>query len=526
MENNVILIILDGWGLSPIEEGNAILQAKTPVFDSLVTGFLHTALHASGNEVGLETGEMGNSEVGHLNLGTGRIIEQNLPRINNAIVSGVFFANDRLISACEWVKKNNSILHLVGLVSDGGIHSHIDHLFALLEMAKKQGIKKVAIQMITDGRDTPAKSAERFLIKIDEKIKKIGVGTIATVSGRYYAMDRDRHWERIKLAYNAMVLGQGQKAKSALAAVKLAYDRGESDENLVPTIIDESLNIHDNDAIVFFNYRQDRAKQISTALIDPQFNGFSRQKFVKNLLFVTFTNYGHEPTPLVKIAFFAQKIDWQLCKVISDAGICQLHTAETEKYAHVTYFFNGGMEKEFINEHRILVPSPRVTTYDKKPQMSALEVTNKLISFYNNKHPGFTVVNFANPDMVGHTGNLGATIKACETVDQCLGKIIFALKNKVTNFIILADHGNAEQLINPTTKEVDKEHTTNSVPFILTETEKFSNFKLKEFSLEEKMIFNSTSSTGVLADLAPTVIDLLELAVPEQMTGQSLKDVI
>lgn len=530
MENNnkVLLIILDGWGLSPIEEGNAILQAKTPVLDSLISQFPHSALSASGNEVGLENGEMGNSEVGHLNLGTGRISQQDLPRINNSISDGSFYDNDRLLEACNWVKKNNSKLHLLGLVSNGGIHSHIDHLLALLELAKKQNIKDVVIHMITDGRDCPAKSSESFLEKLNQKIKETGVGKIVTVSGRFYAMDRDKNWERIEKAYNAMVLGEGEQAVSAETAIKSAYERGESDENITPTAISNSqFPISNNDAIVFFNYRQDRAKQLASALCDPEFKGFKRKKIIKNMFFVSFTNFGHEPSPLVKIAFFADKIQNQLAKIISESKLTQLHIAETEKYAHVTHFFNGGIEKEFAGEKRILIPSPKVATYDKKPEMSAIELTKQLTTYNLQHRPDFTVLNFANPDMVGHTGNLTATIKACETVDKCLGKILLNLCTSTPlNLIIVGDHGNAEQMINPTTKDPDKEHTTNSVPFILVNSDKRLAISDKQMSIEEKMTFAATQPTGVLADVSPTIIDLLGLQKPQEMNGQSLKDII
>lgn len=525
MNKNVLLIILDGFGLSAIEEGNAVIKAKTPVFDSLVANFSHTALHASGTEVGLENGEMGNSEVGHLNLGTGRISEQDLPRINISIKDGSFFRNEELLKAYQWVKKNNSKLHLLGLASNGGIHSHIDHLDALIKLAKQQGIKQVVIHMITDGRDSPAKSAQSFLKNINESIEKNGVGKIATVIGRFYAMDRDKRWDRVEAAYNALVLGEGETADNPESAIQSAYDRGETDENIKPTVIDKNLYISDNDAVIFYNFRQDRAKQISSALFDPEFKYINRKKKPKNMLFVSFTNYGHEPSPLVKIAFFETETKNQLAKVISDAGISQLHIAETEKYAHVTHFFNGGVEKEFKGEERILVSSPKVTTYDQTPEMSARELTDKFISHYNKKSPKFSVLNFANPDMVGHTGNLKATIKAIETVDQCLNKIIINIFKKISYIIVTADHGNAEQMINPTTKEPDKEHTTNPIPFILIDCAK-RGIEKKIMSTDEKITFAATHPTGVLADIAPTIIDLLELNQPHEMTGQSLKDII
>lgn len=533
MNENVILIILDGWGLSPVEEGNAILKAKTPVFDNLVANFPHTALYASGNEVGLESGEMGNSEVCHLNIGTGRVSQQDLPRINKSISDGSFFENEQLHEAYNWVNKNNSTLHLIGLVSDGGIHSHIDHLFALLELAKKQRVKNVAIHIITDGRDTPQKSAEGFLKKLNEQIAKVGIGKIATVSGRFYGMDRDNNWDRIEAAYNAMVLGIGEKSDSAENAIKNAYYRKETDENITPTLIDDKLIINNNDAVIFYNYRADRAKQLSSAIFDPVFKNIKRRKVVKNLFFVSFTNFGHEPSPLVKIAFFAQKIENQLAKIISGNNLSQLHVAETEKYAHVTYFFNGGEEKEFAREKRILVPSPKVKTYDQEPQMSASQITDKFLTYYKKSLPDFTVINYANPDMVGHTGNFQAAVKACEVVDQCLGRIVSTISDKVSSIIITADHGNAEQMINPQTRDIDKEHTTNPVPLILisncrmAEADKFQISNLKNTgSLKEKIVFAATQPVGVLADIAPTIIDFLDLNKPDQMTGQSLKDVI
>lgn len=517
-KNNIILIILDGFGISSITEGNAVYMAKTPVFDSLLKTYPTTLLHASGQEVGLEFGEMGNSEVGHLNLGTGRVILQDLPRINESIENKSFFQNKELLEACEFVKKNNSTLHFYGLASTGGIHSHLDHFFALLYLAKEQNIKNVAIHLITDGRDTPPKKALEFVKRIDDKIKQFGIGTIASVCGRFYAMDRDKHYDdRTKLAYDLLVEGKGQKFNNAQDAIESGYKNGETDENLTPKIINDKLILKENDALIFYNYRTDRVKQISKALVDPEFKDFSRSKKIEKLLFVTFTSYGFEPTPMVKIAFFSQENKNPLADVLASNNLTQLHIAETEKYAHVTYFFNGGQEKPFKNENRILVSSPRVTSYDQKPEMSAKEIASKFIGYFKSKKPRFTIINFANPDMVGHTGNLKATIKAIEIVDNCLKEILANISLENNQILITADHGNAEQMINPETHDIDKEHTTNPVPFIIVGSK-------KQTSNYDKLTLATLQPTAVLSDISTTILDFLSLKKSGAMTGQSLKD--
>lgn len=518
----VILIILDGFGLSTISEGNAVLMAKTPCFDDLIKNYPTTSLKASGQEVGLEFGEMGNSEVGHLNLGTGRIIMQDLPRIDQTIENGLFFKNKEMLECSEIVKKNNSTLHLFGLVSRGGVHSHLNHLLALLDLAKQQNVKNVFIHIITDGRDTPPKQIQADLQILEKKIKEISLGKIVTICGRFYAMDRDKHWDdRTKLSYDLVTQGKGEKYNSVEEAINKIYSQKLSDENFTPSVIGDYNGIKDRDAMVFFNFRSDRAKQITQCLIDPVFDKFKRDKVIKDLFFVSFTNYGFEPTSKVKIAFFSNEIKNSLAETISANGSSQLHIAETEKYAHVTYFFNGGKESPFAKEERILVPSPRINSYDQKPEMSAKEICNKFLSFFESKKPSFTVINFANPDMVGHTGNLKATIKAIEIVDACLKEIISKLSGSDCQIIITADHGNAEQMIDPETKQIDKEHSTNPVPFIIIDNELLGKGKKLD-----KTTLASLPPAAVLSDVTTTVIDLLNVNKPGGMSGESLKNII
>jgi len=510
--NSVVLIILDGWGISPVFDGNATLSASTVFLFELLEKYPKTTLSASGESVGLPFGEMGNSEVGHLNLGTGCVALQDLPRINKSISDGSFYKNEALLSAIKHVKKNKSALHLLGLVSAGGVHSHIDHLFALLNLLVKEKIKDVYIHIITDGRDTPQKTALNYLAKLQGKLKNVKKGQIADVCGRYYAMDRDKHWDRIEKTYKVLVEEKGQKAKTAEEAIKNAYQRGESDEFILPTKISNTKTIRDNDALIFFNFRSDRSRQLAESLIASEFGGFKRDKFLRNLFFVSFTSYGQEPTPLCKVAFFAEKMRGQLGAVFEKNALSQLHLAETEKYAHVTYFFNGGMEKPFVKEKRILVPSPAVATYNLKPEMSAKEVVQKAsqeIGKYD-----FTVINFANPDMVGHTGDFKATVFALETVDRCL-----SLEHKKI-VIITADHGNAEQMKNPKTGEIDKEHTTNPVFFILVDEKRKK--KNNSFTKQDLINLAALQPTGVLADVAPTILEIMEIEKPDLMTGLSL----
>ena len=519
----VILIILDGWGVAPPSKSNAITMAKTPTFDNLIKTYPAMTLQACGEAVGLSWGEIGNSEVGHLNLGSGKLIYQNLPRINKAISDGYFFENEKFLEAIDNCKKNNSKLHLMGLISSGGVHSHIDHLFALLELCKREKFNNVFIHGFMDGRDMPYNSGIDFVEKIEKKIKELGVGQIASLSGRFYAMDRDNHWERVELAYQAMVTGEIEgKFTEAIKAVESSYEQKIYDEEMMPiTIVDKNLKpvglIRDEDSVIFFNYRSDRAREITKALILPGFNKFSKEYF-KNLFFVAMTEYEKELP--VEIAFPTEKIDKPLARVISEAGLKQLHIAETEKYAHVTFFFNGGSEDEFENETRILVPSPRVASYAEKPEMSAKEVTKKIVEAVIEDKFDFIVVNFANGDMVGHTGDLKATVKAVETLDGSLKKIIEAVLSKNGLALITADHGNAEELVNMQSGDIDKEHSTYPVPFIIV-SKKFEgkNAGLKEIPNNDLSL---VQPSGVLSDVAPTILKLMNIKQPKEMSGKSL----
>jgi 2,3-bisphosphoglycerate-independent phosphoglycerate mutase len=515
----LLLIILDGWGMAPAWGGNAISLAKTPVFNKIWREYPHTQIAASGVYVGLTGHERGNSETGHLNLGAGQIVHQDKTVIDKAIENKTFFTNDLLLAACDHVKKNNSRLHLLGLVSDGGVHSHINHLFALLELAQKNNITNVFIHFITDGRDTPQGKALTYLQQLRTHIDKLKTYSkqnqeiniqIATVSGRFYAMDRDHRWKRTQQAYEAMVLGKGQIAESAGQAISQAYRSGKTDEIIEPTVIVKENKpiglVLENDAIIFFNFRGDRAWQLSAPFVSPEFKEFPRQNF-KNLFFVGFTDYRPERIT-IKYVFSPERPQNPIANVLSSAGKTQLHIAETEKFAHVTYFFNGGRELPFPNEGRILVPSPKVKSYAATPRMSADEITENVIEELNKKHYDFYIINFANPDMVGHTGSLEATIVACEAVDQCLGKILQKSLSLEAINIITADHGNAEQMINPQTGEPDPEHTNNPVPFILV-SEKYKQKKLKPIK-------------GKLANVAPTILELIGIEKPEEMNEESL----
>jgi len=518
----LVLVILDGFGLSPTTEGNGVLLSNTPSFDQLLSYFPHASLRAASEEVGLPWGEIGNSEVGHLNLGTGRISAQDLLRIDKTIADGSFFTNPELISAFKKVQEKKSNLHLVGLVSAGGVHSHVNHLYALLQMAATYKIANVFIHMITDGRDTPEKVALEDLKKLLSKMQELGVGKIASVMGRYFPMDRDKHWDRIQKGYEAMFSENAPQVSSAEEAIQTSYNENKSDEFIEPKAISGTPRIKDNDSIIFFNYRSDRAKQISEAIIDADFKGFTRSVVLKNFYFVSFTSYGHEPSPFVKVAFFAEKVQNQLGKVIADADLAQIHIAETEKYAHVTYFFNGGMEEPFNKEERILVSSPKVATYDLAPEMSAAEIATKFSEAFKAKKPPFCVINLANPDMVGHTGNLEAVKVAIAASDAALGKISNTVLSAGGNLIVTADHGNAEQMINPETKEIDKEHTTNPVPIILALPEK-RLATAQVINQEYKIQLAATTPIGVLVDATSTCIDVLGLQKPAEMGGQSLR---
>ena len=499
-----MLMILDGYGINTNENGNAVKVANTPTLDKLIKQNPNTQIHTSGLDVGLPEGQMGNSEVGHTNIGAGRIVYQELTRITKSIEDGDFFSIPELVNAIDNCKKNNSKLHIMGLLSDGGVHSHIRHLYALLELAKRKDFEDVYVHCFLDGRDTPPASAETYIAELEKKMSEKGVGKIATIIGRFYAMDRDKRWERVEKAYRALVDGIGEKAGSAITAIEDSYQKEVFDEFVVPTVIcngeEPVATIGENDSVIFFNFRPDRAREITRTLVDKEFNEFER-KFL-NLYYVCFTNYD-ETLPNVNIAFKKDEIKNTFGEYVSNLGLTQLRIAETEKYAHVTFFFNGGEEKQYPGEDRILVPSPKVETYDLKPEMSAVEVTDKVVEAINQEKYDCIILNYANPDMVGHTGNFDAAVKALETIDECVARVLEAVEAKQGTLLITADHGNAEQMIDYTTGEPHTAHTTNVVPLVLVGRD----CKLK---------------TGKLADLAPTMIDLMGLEKPQEMTGESL----
>lgn len=517
-----VLVVLDGWGVAPPSKGNAITQAKTPFFKSLLQNFPHSTIQAAGEGVGLPWQEMGNSEVGHMNLGSGRVMYQELPRINRSILDGSFFTNPAFKEVIKHVKKFNSSLHLMGLVSPGGVHSHIDHLYNLLKLAKKEGIKKVYIHAFTDGRDAPRKSAIKFVQELEEKVKEIGVGRIATVSGRWYAMDRDERWDRIKKTYDAMVRGKGLTFSSAIEAIEDSYSQNIFDEQIKPCVIVEDgkavATVAENDGAIFFNFRSDRARQLTLAFVLPGFEKFERGARIKNLFFVTMTEY--DIALPVKIAFPPVEIVNSLGEILSKHNLSQLRIAESEKFAHVTVFFNCGRIEPFKGEARQLVTSPQVATYDQQPEMSAPEVTSLLCRLIGTGKYDFILLNYANADMVGHTGVIPAAVKAIETVDRCLAKVCNLVLSLEGALIICADHGNAEVMINPKTGEVDKEHTANPVPFIIVANDRKFKNKSKDTDLS---LF---APIGVLADVAPTCLEFLELEKPEEMTGISLREMI
>ena len=502
-----MLMILDGFGDNKNKDGNAIKLAKTPNIDKLMKKYPNTDIFTSGLHVGLPEGQMGNSEVGHTNIGAGRIVYQELTRITKSIEDGDFFSNPEFIAAIENCKKHNSKLHILGLVSDGGVHSHNRHLYGLLEMAKRRDFEDVYVHCFLDGRDTPPASAETYVAELQEKMKEKGIGKIASLSGRFYAMDRDKRWQRVQKCYDALVNGEGEKAGDPIKAIEDSYQKEVFDEFVVPTVIcngnEPVAKIEENDSVIFFNFRPDRAREITRAIVDPEFDGFETKKM--NLYYVCFTSYD-ETMPNVHVAFKKEPLKNTFGEVVSEAGLTQLRIAETEKYAHVTFFFNGGEEKQYPGEDRILVPSPKVETYDMKPEMSAYEVTDKVCEALENDKYDVVILNFANTDMVGHTGSLQAAIKAVEAVDECVGRIVKIIEEKQGHLLITADHGNAEQMIDYKTGEPHTAHTTNPVPIILVTANK--NYKLKE--------------NGKLADLAPTMLDLMGIKQPEEMTGESL----
>ena len=502
----IMLMILDGFGINEKSDGNAVKQANTPNIDKLMKKYQTTKIYTSGLKVGLPDGQMGNSEVGHTNIGAGRIVYQELTKITKSIEDGDFFSIPEFIEAIENCKKYNSKLHILGLVSDGGVHSHIRHLYGLLEMAKRRDFENVYVHCFLDGRDTPPASAEGYITDLEEKMKEKGIGKIASISGRYYAMDRDKRWERVKKCYDALVKGEGNKSASATIAIENSYQKEVFDEFVEPTVICNGdtpiATIGEHDSVIFFNFRPDRAREITRAIVDPKFDGFETKKM--ETYFVCFTNYD-ETMPNVKIAFKKEPLVNTFGEVISKNGLKQLRIAETEKYAHVTFFFNGGEEKQYPGEDRILVPSPKVATYDLQPEMSAREVTEKVVEAINSDKYNAIILNYANPDMVGHTGSLPAAIKAVETIDECVGKVVEAMLAHDGTMLITADHGNCEQMIDYKTGDPHTAHTTNPVPLILVT--KNEDLKIKE---------------GKLADLAPTMLDILGIEKPEEMTGESI----
>ncbi len=504
----VTLIVLDGWGYRPETEGNAIALANTPTWDSLWGRGPRTLLEASGLRVGLPEGQMGNSEVGHLNLGAGRVVMQDLVRISSAITDGSFYSNPALTGACRQVKESNGTLHLMGLIGSGGVHAIDTHLYAMLELAKREGLKRVAIHAFLDGRDTLPKSALGFMEELLDHIRKIGSpAKIASVSGRYYAMDRDQRWDRTQLAYRAIVLGEGPPVTDPLDSIRKTYEAGKTDEFMLPVVVTENgkpvAPMKDGDAVICFNYRSDRMRQIVRALIDPGFDGFDVSPRPK-LAVTTLTNY--DKTFNVPVAFAPTSMARILAEVLSSRGLDMLKTAETEKYPHVTYFFNGGVEAPFPCEHRVLVPSPKVATYDLMPEMSAAGVTDALVKGITSGEHDFILCNYANADMVGHSGSIPATIRAVETVDQSLARVLKAAESAGMRLIVTADHGNAEMLIDPETGGPHTAHTTNPVPLVVV-----------DWDQEQRL-----RSGGALCDVAPTILSMLGIEQPPEMTGATL----
>ena len=504
-----VLMILDGYGLNDRVDGNAVAQAKTPVMDALMKEYPFVKGNASGMAVGLPEGQMGNSEVGHLNMGAGRIVYQELTRITKEIQDGTFFENPALLDAVNNCKKNNSALHLFGLLSDGGVHSHITHLYGLLELAKRNGLEKVYVHCFLDGRDTPPASGKGYAEQLEAKMKKIGVGEIASVMGRYYAMDRDNNYDRVKLAYDALTKGEGLKAASGPEGIQASYDRDETDEFVKPTVVEKDGKpvalIADGDSVIFFNFRPDRAREITRAFCDDDFKGFERGKRL-DTVYVCFSDYDHT-IQNKEVAFHKIAVTNTFGEWLAANNMTQARIAETEKYAHVTFFFNGGVEEPNQGEDRVLVNSPKdVATYDLKPEMSAYQVCDKLTEAIRSGKYDVIIINFANPDMVGHTGVQAAAIKAVETVDECVGKAVAAVKEMDGVLFICADHGNAEQLIDYETGAPFTAHTTNPVPFILVNYD-------PAYTLREG---------GCLADIVPTLIQIMGKEQPKEMTGKSL----
>lgn len=498
----VALIIMDGCGLGDkSDKNNAVEVANTPVLDGLMAKYKTSQLQASGEYVGLPDGQMGNSEVGHTNIGAGRVIYQQLTRITRDIKNGDFFKNEALMQIVDGVKKNGGALHLMGLVSPGGVHSHQAHLYALLELAKKNDIKEVYVHAFLDGRDVPPQSAEPYLAELEEKCQEIGAGQIATISGRYYAMDRDTNWDREQKAYEAIAHAEGVSADSAIAGLKASYENGANDEFVVPCVIKGYAGMKNGDGAIFFNFRPDRARQLTHAFVDETFDGFERDEELK-VPFATFSQY--EDGMNAVVAFPPESITNTLGQIIADKGMTQLRIAETEKYAHVTFFFNGGVEEQFAGEDRILVPSPKVATYDLQPEMSAIEVTDKVVEAIKSEKYDFIILNYANCDMVGHTGVFDAVVKAVETTDTCVGRFVDAIREVGGEVCITADHGNADIMMDYENGQPFTKHTTNPVPFIVV-SDRVKSVK-----------------DGALCDIAPTLLTLAGVEIPSEMTGKSM----
>jgi 2,3-bisphosphoglycerate-independent phosphoglycerate mutase len=509
----IILTVLDGWGYRAETQGNAIALARKPNYDRLLADFPNTLIHTSGPFVGLPDGQMGNSEVGHMNMGAGRIVQMDITRVDEAIATGAFFHNSQLLTAMERGRQRQ--LHLMGLVSDGGVHSHIEHLFALLRMAKQNKVENVFVHCFLDGRDTPPNSGIDFLRQLQQKMNELGVGKIASICGRYYAMDRDNRWERTERAYRAAVHGEAElRASDPIEAVRLSYERGVTDEFALPVVITAGnaadakplASIRDDDAVIFFNFRADRARQLTRALAEPGFDKIVDPARPQNLFYLAMTQYDKSFTWL-RFLFGPEKLEQILAQVFGNVGFRNLRLAETEKYAHVTYFFNGGVEKPFPGEERILVPSPKVATYDLKPEMSAEGIADNVIKAIEVGDFDAVIVNFANADMVGHSGKLEPAIKAVETIDYCLGRIFQVLKARGGAWIITADHGNAETMIDPVTGGPHTYHTTNPVPLILLQ---------EDASVQ-------LAPGGSLRDIAPTMLGVLGMPKPPEMTGRDLR---
>ena len=497
-----MLMILDGFGLNPRREGNAVAAANTPNLDGIFAKYHHTQLSACGLAVGLPEGQMGNSEVGHLNIGAGRVVYQELTRITKAAEDGSLFENPALNNAMDHALANNSALHFFGLLSDGGVHSHISHLFALLDMAKKKGLKKVLVHCFLDGRDVPPRCANQYIKSLQSHMDTLGIGEIATICGRYYALDRDTRWDRVEKAYDAMTLGHGFETATGCAAVDSAYERGENDEFVQPSVTGAGT-VNDGDAIIMYNFRPDRAREITRAFADPAFDGFIRKKTVKNLKYVCMTQYDAS-MPGVEVAFPPQTLVNTFGDYIASLGLSQLRIAETEKYAHVTFFFNGGVEAPAPKEDRILVPSPKVPTYDLQPEMSAPEVTSQVLARIAEEKYDCIILNFANADMVGHTGIMDAAVKAVETLDTCVPQIVDAVLAKGGQILLTADHGNADCMIDEEGNAVTA-HSLSPVPLV-------------HIASDPKEL----SDGGRLCDIAPTLLDLMGLEKPAEMTGRSL----